>query len=71
MPNNKQRQHKEGKQVILGEQIKRIRTFLGLTKMTAALYISFSLSAIPAKATLLMINRCITMSMMFGLLMPQ
>ena len=85
--------------MVLGERIKRIRTFRGLTqrelglklgyeernadvriaqyesfdlmKMTVARSIYFSLSVIPANATLLMINRCVTMTMMTGLLMPQ
>ena len=92
--------------MVLGERIKRIRTFRGLTqrelglklgyeernadvriaqvvpkilclhsfglmKMTVARSIYFSLYAIPASATLLMINQCVTMTMTTGLHMPR
>ncbi len=39
--------------------------------MTVARFIYFSLSAVPANATLLMISRCVTTTMMIGLPMPQ
>ena len=43
----------------------------GLMKMTVARSIYFSLYAIPASATLLMINQCVTMTMTTGLHMPR
>ncbi len=61
--------------MVLGEQIKRILTFwglgtawIGLDKDGYNTFIYFSLPAIPGNATLLMISRYDTMTMMIGLL---